>query len=372
MIGHILIAFSLALAQGLQQSQDSAERFNHAVELQRRGALKEAAAEYRALITAQPNYVEAHANLGVVLAQMGQYEEAVASYESALRLAPNHTAILLNLGIAHYRAGQFDKAVDVFKRVLDKMPDALQARQLLGIGLVELGRDAEAVTHLEQILAAAPSDSAVLYSLGIAYMRLGRPGLRAMVDRLADAPGGLPAAHLLQGQFLLGRQEYEQALAELTAAANLNPQLPRLQYTLGLCFLKLGRNKEAIAAFEEQLRRSPKDSSTLYYLAYLAEAEGNLNVARQQLDVALKLEPQLREANALLGKILTKQGKYHEALAPLERAVASDPNDPLTRYMLARLYVQLGRNEDAAREFAEVQRLKSEQLKEERARTPKP
>ncbi len=371
-MGHILIAFVLALAQGLQQSPDTAGKFNHAVELQRQGALKEAAAEYRALIAVQPNYTEAHANLGVVLAQLGQYEDAIASYESALRLAPNLTPIWLNLGIAHYRAGQFEKAADVLNRVLDKTPGALQARQLLGLALVELGRDAEAVTHLEQTLAAAPGDSAVLYSLGIAYMRLGRPGLRAMVDRLADAPGGLPAAHLLQGQFLLSREEYAQALNELNAAATLNTELPRLQYSLGLVYLKLGNHKQAIAAFENQLRRTQQDFSTLYYLAYLNEAEGNLSLARQQLDAALKLEPQSTEANALLGKILSKQGKNAEALGPLEKAVAQDPKDPVKRYMLARLYRQLGRNEDAAREFAEVQRLKSEQLKEEQARRPKP
>ena len=69
---------------------------------------------------------------------------------------------------------------------------------------------------------------------------------------------------------------------------------------------------------------------------------------------------------------VTDQGKAADAVKPLEAAVAKTPDDPERRYWLARVYQQLGRKEDAAREFAEVQRLKAEQLKKDRANTPKP
>ena len=50
-----------------QQTEDVRARFNHAVELQRQGSWSEAAAEYRQLLAAAPNYAEAQANLGAVL-----------------------------------------------------------------------------------------------------------------------------------------------------------------------------------------------------------------------------------------------------------------------------------------------------------------
>ena len=87
------------------QTPDPAAQFSRAVQLQQQGKLTEAADEYRAALKTKPDYLEAHANLGVVLARLGKYEEAVASYESALKLAPQLMPILLNLGIAHYRAG---------------------------------------------------------------------------------------------------------------------------------------------------------------------------------------------------------------------------------------------------------------------------
>ena len=352
--------------------QDAAARFARAVGLQQQGQFAEAAGEYRAALALKPDYVEAQANLGVVLARMGQYREAIAAYEAALRLAPQLTPIRLNLGIAHYRAGEFARAVEVFEGLLVEAPDALQARQLLGLSLVELGRDAEAVARLEPTLGPAPEDAAVLYGLGLAYLRLRRPEVRDVIDRLAAFPAGAGAARLLRGQALLAAFEFEKAIDELRAAERLQPDLPRLQYSLGLCYFKLGRRPEALAAFESELRRRPQDFTSLYYLANLEEAAGNQAAAERHLAAALKLAPDLPEANALQGKLLFKQGKAAEAVAPLEAAVARDPDDPDNRYLLARVYQRLGRREEAAREFAEVQRLKARQLEGDRARTPRP
>ncbi|MBO0722575.1 MAG: tetratricopeptide repeat protein, partial [Blastocatellia bacterium] len=77
-----------------QQPAEIAVKFKRAVELQRQGALEEAAVEYRAVIKSAPDYAEAHANLGAVLSRLGKYDEAVAAYQAALRLNPQLTPIL--------------------------------------------------------------------------------------------------------------------------------------------------------------------------------------------------------------------------------------------------------------------------------------
>lgn len=367
-----ILTFIIVALAAFQQTQDAAAKFSRAVALQQQGKLDEAAAEYRAALALKPDYPEAQANLGVTLARLGKYDEAIAAYETALKLAPHLTPILLNLGIAHYRAGQHAKAAEALKSFLEKRPDSVQARQLYGLSLVELGRDEEAITQFEMTLDAAPPDAAALYNLGLAYLRLGKPGFRATLERLASFPAGRPALHLLQGQAFLRDLEFDKALEELQAAAKLNPDLPRLHFALGLAHLKLSHNKEAIAAFEEESKRNPQDFPTIYYLADALEKDGDLDVAKRQVEAALKLDSQSPEANGLLGKILFKQGKAAEALKPLEFASAKKTTDHELRYTLARVYQQLGRREDAAREFAEVQRLKAEQLKKDRANTPKP
>lgn len=368
----LILTFFLACWLWPQQAADPATQFQRAVELQQQGKLPEAAAAYRALLKRKPDYVEAQANLGVVLSRLGQHEEAVAAYTAALKLAPQLVQIKLNLGIAHYRAGQLAQAAEVLKQFLDQTPNSVQARQLYGLALAGLGRDVEAIEQLTPTLDAAPPDAAVLYTLGLSQLRAAKPGFRATLERLAAFTAGLPALHLLQGQAFLRDLEYEQALDELNQAKELNADLPRVHYALGLAHLKLAHNPEALANFTEEAKRSPRDYLTLYHLAFTLEATDQLDAARQRVDAALQLDPESTEANALLSKILSRQGKNAEALPPLERAVAKDPADPVKRYMLARLYRQLGRNADATREFAEVQRLKAEQLKKDRERTPKP
>lgn len=367
----LIISLSLILYAPLQ-APDASTQFARAVELQQQGKFAEAADAYRALLEKSPDNVQALANYGAVLSRLGRHAEAVAAYEKALALAPQVSEILFNLGIAHYRAGDFAKAADVFKRFLERRPDVVAARQLYGLSLVETGRDRDAIVQLELTLDAAPQEVSVLYSLGLAYLHLSRPEVEQMIARLEAFPAGAAAAHLLRGQALIAGREYEKAIAELETAAKMNAELPRLHYSIGLAYQQLGRNPEALSAFEKELARRPNDFLTLYYVAFLQEAAGNLDTAERHLEAALKLAPESPDAQALKGKILFKRGKAADAVAPLEYAIKENPGDTERRYLLARIYQQLGRREDAAREFAEVQRLKARQLEQDRARTPKP
>ncbi|HEY6400705.1 MAG TPA: tetratricopeptide repeat protein, partial [Blastocatellia bacterium] len=171
---------------------------------------------------------------------------------------------------------------------------------------------------------------------------------------------------LLKGQNYLADSDFQHAVEALEAAAKLSGDLPRLHFSLGVAYLRTGRNQEALRAFERELRRLPRDYWTLYYLAFLNDAEGRLDAAREKAQLALALQPRSADACALLGKVLLKQGKAAEAVPPLETAVAQNPNDANLRFQLARAYQQSGRRQDATREFSEAQRLKDQGIEKER------
>jgi tetratricopeptide (TPR) repeat protein len=345
------------------------------MELQQRNQWPEAAAAWRDFLKLEPQHAGAHANLGAVLARLDQYYEAVKSYDNALRLNPQLTPVLFNLGVAHYRAGQFAKAAETLSRYLAAKPDAWQAQQLLGLALVELGRDEEAAPLLEAALKATPpnqEDVSLLFGLGLTYLRLNRPEVKTMIERLAVTAQGMPFAHLLKGQNFLAESDFQHAAESLEAATKLSGDLPRLQFSLGIAYLRTGRNPEAIRAFERELQHLPRDYWTLYYLAFLHEAEGQFDAARERVQLALTLQPRSADANTLLGKVLLKQGKSADAVPPLELAVAQNPKDSNLRFQLARAYQLSGRRQEAAREFAEVQRLKDQGIEKERKGAEKP
>jgi tetratricopeptide (TPR) repeat protein len=369
----LILLLSLPQAQQGQAQPSAAEAaFNRAMGLQQKGQWPEAADAWRKFLELEPSHAGAHANLGAVLSRLGQYDEAVKCYDNALRLNPRLTDALFNLGVAHYRAGQFLKATEALSRYLADRPDSWQSRQILGLALIELGRDEEAAPLLEAALESNPQDASLLFGLGLVYLRLKRPEVKTMIERLAANSAGEPFAHLLKGQNYLADSDFRHAVESLESAAKLSDDLPRLHFSLGVAYLRAGRNQEAIRAFERELKRMPRDYWTLYYLAFLHDAEGQLDAARERAQLALALQPRSADAGALLGKVLLKQGKAAEAVPPLETAVAQNPNDANLRFQLARAYQQSGRRQDAAREFAEAQRLKDRGIEKERKGATKP
>jgi tetratricopeptide (TPR) repeat protein len=363
----LILLLSLPQAPQVQAQHSPTEAaFNRAMVLQQQSQWPEAADAWRKFLELEPRHAGAHANLGAVLSRLGQYDEAVKSYDNALRFNPQLTQALFNLGVAHYRAGQFPKAAEALARYLAASPDAWQARQMLGLALLELSRDEEAAPLLESALKANPQDASLLFGLGMAYLRLKRPEVKTMIDRLAATAAGEPFAHLLKGQNYLADSDFQHGVEALEAAAKLSDDLPRLHFSLGVAYLRTGRNQEAISAFERELKRLPRDYWTLYYLAFLHDAEGQLDAARERARLALALQPLSADAGALLGKVLLKQGKAAEAVKPLEIAVAQNPNDSNLHFQLARAYQQSGRRQDAARAFAEAQRLKDRGIEKER------
>ena len=63
----------------------------------------------------QPNFAEAHANLGGVLANLGRLTEGIAELQEAARLEPEDVAVRYNLGLALRAAGHLDEAEVQFR-----------------------------------------------------------------------------------------------------------------------------------------------------------------------------------------------------------------------------------------------------------------
>jgi tetratricopeptide (TPR) repeat protein len=70
-------------------------------------------------------------------------------------------------------------------------------------------------------------------------------------------------------------------------------------------------------------------------------------VAEAMCLTAIEINPQSAEALGLLGRCLVERNKFEEAAILLTRSVAIQPNNPNSRFLLARSYEGLGRREEA-------------------------
>ncbi len=75
-----------------------------------------------------PDFAEAHNNLGNALLQKGSVDEAIAHYQKALQIKPDKANTHYNLGSALLKEGSVDEAIAHFQRALEINPDFAEAR----------------------------------------------------------------------------------------------------------------------------------------------------------------------------------------------------------------------------------------------------
>jgi arylsulfatase A-like enzyme/predicted Zn-dependent protease len=111
---------------------------------------------------------------------------------------------------------------------------------------------------------------------------------------------------------------------------------------------------------EERRRADPKDTIELYNLLLLAGEDseaGRYDEAAAKVQRALAADPDIIEGHSRLGNIYTKAGRHDDAVAAYKRALALDPEHLLSTYNLALAYRALGRIDEAVLGFERVQQL---------------
>ena len=95
-----------------------------------------------------------------------------------------------------------------------------------------------------------------------------------------------------------------------------------------------------------------------FILASALNADGKSADAVPAVQKAIRLDPALGDFFVQqLGFAYMKTGRYQEAIAALKRYAISRPNDFSSHVGLANSYIELGRDQDARAEAAEVMRL---------------
>src|SRR5205085_103998 len=105
---------------------------------------------------------------------------------------------------------------------------------------------------------------------------------------------------------------------------------------------------------------NPGDYRGYYFLAAARDGlqqSGADEMARQ----SLRLKPDFAASHALLGKILLRRGELESAVRSFEQAIRYRPGLTQAHLRLAQAYQKMGRDADAAREFAIVRELNKQE-----------
>jgi arylsulfatase A-like enzyme/Tfp pilus assembly protein PilF len=163
-------------------------------------------------------------------------------------------------------------------------------------------------------------------------------------------------------QFQLGtaytrQREYAKAVAPLRKATELLPDTGMAHYELGLALYHSGDLKTSAAHFEIAADLMPGWSDAHFSLASVWARTDRIPEAVEKLRFTLGLDSEHYQANLLLGRILTLQGKADEGLPHLEKAAALPEASSEAHRFLADGYERLGRTADAQRARAQAAKM---------------
>ena len=317
--------------------------------------------EFAAAVAADPSNLDAQANLGVLLFFAGKPQEAEPHLRAALTIDPSLAKVRMLLGTSEHREGHLEDARNDITAALPQITDP-KVRQQGGLEIIEIDTALNdlpaAATTATQLKKEFPTDPEVLFAAWQVYSDLAD---EAVLDLSLAAPQSAQM-HQAMAHVLIRERDNKAAIANLREALKINPALPGAHYELAE-LLRLSTvpadKAEATEQYKLAIQYQPNDAASLTRLGEIA-AEGNDHAAAiARYRQALAAQPQYTDAQIGLAYELSETGKPEEAVPLLQQAIGNEPMNMLAHFRLSNVYRRLHRPDDAKRELAEYEKLKT-------------
>ncbi len=202
---------------------------------------------------------------------------------------------------------------------------------------LEAGRPAEAIEPLRDAAMLQPSNSIILHDLGLACLEVGRvtDAIAALQNSVASNPR-YADSHFRLGIAFEKLGNIGAALAAYDRATRLLPSLTEAWFRAGALVYIAGHRAEAIGCFQRAAATGGRTNFGRLGKARALLIEDRNQEAEQALRDTLVADPKNAMAYELLGNLLAELGRFDEARACFERAIALAP-------MLAGSYYDLVR-----------------------------
>ena len=112
---------------------------------------------YQKAISLQQAYPAAHNNSGIIYLEKEQIESAIKSFEWATAYSPNYSQAYNNLGSSFQKINQFEKAKIQFEKAISIDPNYAQAYENLGIICEIINQPDEALSNFKKAITIDPN-----------------------------------------------------------------------------------------------------------------------------------------------------------------------------------------------------------------------
>ncbi len=195
--------------------------------------------------------------MGVALTQLGRQEEGLACYREAVRLQPDYPEAHFNLGISLADRKALDEAIACYERAIQYRPHYPDALANLGMLLLDVRRPGEAIIYLEQAARLEPNNATAHSNLSLGYADAGRfaDAVASCDAALAPAAAQLQDAHESRVTRCLRSAASTKPWRATTLALRLQPDYPNARWNRSLAWLSQGDFKRGWSEYEWRWQR---------------------------------------------------------------------------------------------------------------------
>jgi tetratricopeptide (TPR) repeat protein len=214
---------------------------------------------------------------------------------------------------------------------MSQSPNPVASQQVapllaLATKLLRAGRPADAIPPLHDAALLEPFNPIIQHDLGLACLEVGRvsDAIAALQWAVASNPS-YADAHFRLGIALEKVGDISAAIVAYDHATRLMPSLAEAWFRAGALVYTLGHRDEAIGCFRRAAATGGRTSFGRLGKARALLTEERDQEAEQVLREILVADPRNAMAYDLLGNLLSEFGRFDEARACLERAIAMAP-----------------------------------------------
>lgn len=323
-------------------SSDMADLIARAGRLSDAGDDDGALALLDAAIEREPDNAEAVRARGQARAAARDFDGARADYDHAVDLDPADQAAALGQGLAAYGQGKYDEAIVSLSVALRLDPADTTALSARGAAYYQLGRWDRSLADYRALRTAAPEGATGPFGELRALTRLDRgdEAHALIASRLADDPTDDVALRALV-RLAKRAGKPDEALPALDAALEAAPGAANLLSLRGQLRASLGDAAGARSDFAAMRDIGAGDPVMLNNVCWAQALEAfDLEQALVDCDAALSAgEAAFIDSRAM---VLLQMGRYDEARADYERALAAAPDQTSSIYGLGLTRLALG------------------------------
>ena len=311
-----------ATAQELGMKQEAISSFQSAIDelSKEKPDTAVAVAALEKSVELEPEFAEAHYNLGLQYLGLGKTDKALEHLQTAKDIDADVLDYTVALGRAQAEIGNYDAAEALFSEVVAREPNNLAAKNNLAVLAFRRDDSKAALKHLQEILREDSENVPALTTLGQVYHKQGNLSLAKYVfKRAIKVDDTNPDLHNNLGLVYMDEENVPEAVDEFAKAIEDNPNYLESRLNLGAILLQYLDYERAGAQFQEAVRIAPS-----HCVARLGHA-ASLYALGQHEKSAEGYEFYVENCNE-------DHVSSYERLAKLYESFLNDPKTAITHY----------------------------------------